>query len=77
LTLLISKTSTKQAFLVMKIAKIRLCDKMNNDFLTNSLVLYIEREIAKSFDLDSILDDFFFFFFFWTYPRKGMVDSNL
>jgi hypothetical protein len=29
-----------------------------DDFLANSLVLYIGREIAKSFDLDSILDDF-------------------
>ena len=31
---------------------------MEDDFIANSLVLYIERKIAKSFDLDSILDDF-------------------
>jgi hypothetical protein len=31
---------------------------MENEFLANSLVVYIEREIAKSFNLDSILDDF-------------------
>jgi hypothetical protein len=31
---------------------------MENDFLENSLVLYIEKEIVESFDLDSILDDF-------------------
>jgi hypothetical protein len=31
---------------------------MENDFLANSFVLYIEKEIVESFDLDSILDDF-------------------
>jgi hypothetical protein len=31
---------------------------MDDDFLTNSLVLYIKREITESFDLYSILDDF-------------------
>jgi hypothetical protein len=31
---------------------------MENDFLANSLVLYIKKEIVESFDLDSILDDF-------------------
>jgi hypothetical protein len=31
---------------------------MENEFLTNSLVAYIEREIVKSFNLDAILDDF-------------------
>jgi hypothetical protein len=51
---------------------------MEDDFLANSLVIYIEREIAKSFDLDSILDDFVFlkdhkmqfytlFFFFFVF----------
>jgi hypothetical protein len=42
----------------MKIVKIRLCNKMKDDFLTSSLVLYIEKKIAESFNLDSILDDF-------------------
>jgi hypothetical protein len=31
---------------------------MEDGFLANSLVFYIEREIAESFDSDSILDDF-------------------
>jgi hypothetical protein len=42
----------------MKIVKTRLRNKMENEFLANSLVVYIEREIAESFNLDSILDDF-------------------
>jgi hypothetical protein len=31
---------------------------MEDDFFANSLILYIESEIAESFDLNSILDDF-------------------
>jgi hypothetical protein len=31
---------------------------MEDEFLANSLVVYIEREIAENFNLDSILDDF-------------------
>jgi hypothetical protein len=53
-----SIATTEQAFLVMKIVKTRLRNKMEDGFLANSLVLYIEREIAESFDLDSILNDF-------------------
>ena len=46
------------AFSVMKFVKTRLHNKMDDDFLANSLVIYIEREIGESFDLDLILDDF-------------------
>ena len=31
---------------------------MDDDFLSDSLVLYIEKDIAKDFSLDSLLDDF-------------------
>ena len=31
---------------------------MENDFLKDSLMLYIERDIAFTFSLDSIIDDF-------------------
>ena len=31
---------------------------MKNDFLTDSLMLYIENDIALTFNLDSIIDDF-------------------
>jgi hypothetical protein len=60
LTLLMSITTTEQAFSAMKIVKTRLHNKMDNDFLANSLVLYIEKEIVESFNLYSILDDFVF-----------------
>ena len=31
---------------------------MEDDFLANNLVVYIEREIAETFTTDSILEDF-------------------
>ena len=31
---------------------------MNNDFLTDYMVTYIERKIANSIDMDSIIDEF-------------------
>ena len=31
---------------------------MENDFLTDSLMLYIEKDIALTFSLDSVIDDF-------------------
>ena len=33
-------------------------NKMENDFLTDSLMLYIEKDIVSTFSLDSIVDDF-------------------
>ena len=31
---------------------------MKNDFLVDSLMLFIENDIASTFSLDSIIDDF-------------------
>ena len=31
---------------------------MENDFLTDFLMLYIEKDIVSTFSLDSIIDDF-------------------
>jgi hypothetical protein len=58
LTISVSTTTPERAFSSMKIVKTRLRNNMNNKFLTNSLVVYIEKEIVESFNLDSILDDF-------------------
>jgi len=58
LTLPMSTATTERAFSAMKIVKTRLCNKMDDEFLVNSLVVYIERKISESFNLDSILDDF-------------------
>ena len=58
LTLPVSTTTTEQAFSVMKVVKTNLRNKMENDFLTDSLMLYIEKDIVSTFSLDSIVNDF-------------------
>ena len=58
LTLPVSTTTTEQAFSAMKVVKTNLRNKMENDFLTDSLMLYIEKDIASTFSLNSIVDDF-------------------
>jgi hypothetical protein len=58
LTLSVSTVTTEGAFSVMKIVKTRLRNKIEDEFLMDSLMLYIEREIAATFSIDSIIDDF-------------------
>jgi hypothetical protein len=58
LTLPVSTATTERAFLAMKIVKTRLRNKIEDEFLIDSLMLYIEREIAATFSTDSIIDDF-------------------
>ncbi|KAK9741223.1 hypothetical protein RND81_03G090100 [Saponaria officinalis] len=58
LTLPVSTATTERAFSGMKVMKTRLRNKMEDDFLADSLVIYIEREISKSFSIESIVDDF-------------------
>ena len=57
LTLPVSTATTEQAFSAMKVVKTNLRNKMENDFLTDSLMLYVEKDIASTFSLDSIVDD--------------------
>ena len=58
LTLPVSITTGERAFLAMKIVKTRLRNKMEDEFLSDNLVVYIEKEIAENFTIDSIPDDF-------------------
>ncbi|KAL4616091.1 hypothetical protein ACB092_07G173600 [Castanea dentata] len=58
LTLSVSTATTELAFSAMKVVKTSLRNKMENDFLTDSLMLYIENDIALTFSLDSTVDDF-------------------
>ena len=57
-TLPVSISTTERAFSAMKDVKTNLRNKIENDFLTDSLMLYIEKDIASTFSLDSIVDDF-------------------
>ncbi|KAL3516073.1 hypothetical protein ACH5RR_022975, partial [Cinchona calisaya] len=58
ITLPISSASTKRAFSAMKIIKNRMQNKMGDDILSNSLIVYIERDIVRSLDINLIIDDF-------------------
>jgi hypothetical protein len=60
LTLPVFTATTKRAFSAMKIVKTRLRNKMEDEFLADNLLVYIEREISESFSSDLILDDFVF-----------------
>ena len=42
----------------MKVVQTNIRNKMENDFLTDSLMLYIENDIVLTFSLDSVIDDF-------------------
>ena len=58
LTLPVFTATTECTFSAIKFLKTRLCNKMEDEFLTDSLVIYIEREIVEAFSLDFILDEF-------------------
>jgi hypothetical protein len=59
LTLPVSTATTERAFSAMKIVKTRLRNRMEDDFLANYLIVYIEKEIAERFTSDMIIDDFY------------------
>ena len=59
LTLPVSTTTTKRTFSVMKHVKIVLRNKMKNEFLTDSMMIYIEQELVEDIDSDSIIDEFY------------------
>jgi hypothetical protein len=58
LTLPVSTIATEQAFSAMNIIKTRLRNKIEDELLTDSLMVYIEREVVATISTDSIIDDF-------------------
>lgn len=58
LTLPVSTAIAKRSFSAMKIIKTRFWNKMEDEFLSNSTLIYIEKEIALKFGLDSIFSNF-------------------
>uniref|UniRef100_A0A2N9H031 TTF-type domain-containing protein n=1 Tax=Fagus sylvatica TaxID=28930 RepID=A0A2N9H031_FAGSY len=59
LTLPVSMATTERAFSAMKLVKTTLRNKMEDGFLADCLVIYIERELARNIDSDSIINDFY------------------
>ncbi|KAL4557935.1 hypothetical protein LXL04_036130 [Taraxacum kok-saghyz] len=58
LILPVSTATTERSFSAMNLVKTRLRNKMEDEILNDSLVLYIEREIAEKIDLEVVLQDF-------------------
>ena len=58
LTLPVSTATTERPFSAMNIIKTRLHNKIEDEFLTDSLILFIEKEIMGTHSIDSIIDDF-------------------
>ncbi|XP_075507874.1 uncharacterized protein LOC142544722 [Primulina tabacum] len=59
LTLPVSTATTERAFSAMKHVKTALRNKMEDDFLADCLTLYIERDLAKHIDVNSIINEFY------------------
>jgi len=59
LTLHVSIATTERAFSAMKIVKTRLRNRIDDDFLANYLIVYIEKEIIERFAIDMIINDFY------------------
>ena len=53
-----STVTIERVFYVIKIVKTTLRSKIEDEFISNSLITYIEKYIAKLFDDDSIINAF-------------------
>ncbi|XP_028077986.1 uncharacterized protein LOC114279900 [Camellia sinensis] len=58
LTLPISTATSEYAFSAMKLVKSKLRNRMEDGFLASYLITYIEKDIARGFDVDSIIHAF-------------------
>jgi hypothetical protein len=54
LTLPVSPATTERSFSAMNIVKTRLRNKIEDEFLTDFSMVYIEREVAATISKDSI-----------------------
>ena len=59
LTLPVSTATTKRAFSAMKLLKTRLCNRMEDEFLADNMIVYIEKEIVGNFTIEMIMDEFY------------------
>ena len=57
-TLFRSTATTEQAFSAMKLVKTVLRNKMDDEYLADSMSIYIEREIAQDIDCEVVIDEF-------------------
>jgi hypothetical protein len=57
-TLPVSTASAERAFSCLKIIKTRLCNKMEDNYLANSLLIHIEGEIMRNYTYNDIVNEF-------------------
>ena len=57
-TLPVSTASAERAFSFLKIIKTRLRNKMEDNFVANSMLINIEREITEKYSYDDVLEHF-------------------
>ena len=58
LTLPVSIATTERVFSSMNVIKTDLCNKMEDEFLSDAMMLFIERDIVATISMDSIIGDF-------------------
>ena len=56
LTLPVSTATTERAFSAMKLLKTRFRNRMYDEFLADNMIVYIEKEIARNFTIEMIMD---------------------
>ncbi|XP_073051189.1 uncharacterized protein [Primulina eburnea] len=59
LTLPVSTATTERSFSAMKLLKTSLRNKMEEELLADSMIVYNEREFTARIDIDSIIDEFY------------------
>ena len=59
LTLPVSTAITERTFSAMKLLKKRLRNRMEDEFLADNMIVYIEKEIAGNFTIEMIMDEFY------------------
>ena len=58
LILPVSTSTTNRAFSAMKLLKTRFRNRMEDEFLADNMIVYIENEIVGNFTIEMIMDDF-------------------
>ena len=59
LTLPVSTATIERAFSTMKLLKTRLRNRMEDEFLADNMIVYIEKEIVGNFTIEMIMDEFY------------------
>ena len=58
LTLPVSTATTERAFSTMNVIKIDLRNKMEDEFLSDAMMLFAKRDTTATISMDLIIDDF-------------------